>query len=188
MSALRLSSFSSCPIRTWSAISLPAMFHPIPGMPPSAAPSCNRIEFEPSVRGAWLAVGWLAVVCLVVLAAVALPLPARVGICIGIATPALAAIRSSLLLRGRSAAVTLQWSAHGWQAGFGRQQTETPVTIHRGSFRLGGVVMVLWLKACDGIKVICIDADRQDPGAYRALCRRLGWPPRQPPDEPGAAS
>ena len=164
------------------------MYLPIHGMPPSAAPSCNRIELQPSVRGAGLAGGWLAAVCLVILAAVALPLAARVGICLAIATPALAAIRSSLLLRGRAAAGMLAWSAQDWRAGFGRPQTERPVTIHRGSFRLGNVVMVLWLAACDGIHVVCIDVDRQDPGAFRALCRRLGWPPRQPPNESEAAS
>jgi len=124
----------------------------------------------------------------VVLAAVALPLPARVGICVAIATPALAAIRSSLLLRGRSAVARLEWSSQGWRAGFGRGQTEMPVTIRSGSFRLGCVVMVLWLEACDGIHAVCIDADRQDPGEFRRLCRQLRWHPRQPPNEPGPAS
>jgi len=127
-------------------------------------------------------------ICLVILTAVALPLPARVGICLALATPALLAIRSGLLLRGRSAVVSLQWGAQGWRAGFGPWQTEMPVTIRTGSFRLGEVVMVLWVEACDGIHAVCIDANRQNPEAIRRLCRRLGWSPRQPPTEPGPAS
>lgn len=126
-------------------------------------------------------------VCLVILVAVALPLPARVGICVAIATPGLAAIRSTLLLRGRSAVVMLRWDTQGWWAGVGRE-SEMPVTLRRGSFRLGGAVMVLWLEACDGIHAVCIDADRQNPAAFRGLCRHLGWPPRPSPDEPSPAS
>ena len=164
------------------------MFPPTPCTRPSAAPSCNRIELRPSARGALLAGGWLVVVCLVILLKVALPLPARIGICVAIATPALAAIRGSLLLRGSSAVSSLNWTAQGWFACFGSERTERPVTIRGGSFRFGGVVLVLWLQACDGIHVSCIDAGRQDSGEFRRLCRRLAWPPRQPPTKPDAAS
>jgi len=132
------------------------------------------------MRAALLAGGWLAAVCLVILAEVALPLPARIGICVAIATPTLTAIRGCLLLRGRSAAAVLSWSNLGWFASFGSDRTERPVTLRGGSFRLGGVVLVLWLQACDGIHAVCIDAGRQDSGAIRRLCRRLGWPPRHP--------
>ena len=142
----------------------------------------------PSLRGALLAGGWLSLVCLVILAEVALPLPARIGICVAIATPAIAAIRGSILLKGRRAASSLSWTAQGWSLGLGPEGTETPVTICRGSFRLGSVVLVLWLEACDGIHALCIDAGRQDSGAFRRLCRRLGWPPRQAPNEPEPAS
>ena len=130
-----------------------------------------------------LAGGWLVAVCAVLLTAVDLPLPARIGICFAIATPALVAIRANLLLRGRSAVGALRWSAQGWHACFGPARTERPVTIRSGSFRLGCVLVVLWLESCDGIHAVCIDANRQDPGAFRRLCRRLAWNPRQPPNE-----
>ena len=68
------------------------------------------------MRAAALAGGWLLLVCAVVIASVALPLLARIGICLAIATPALAAIRTSLLLRGARAVRGLQWSG-GWTAG-----------------------------------------------------------------------
>jgi len=142
----------------------------------------------PSPHAALLASGWLGTACLVILAAVALPLPARIGLCVVIATPALAAIRASLLLRGAGAVAGLRWTAEGWFASFGPERTERPVTICAGSFRLGGVVMVLWLRACDGIHAVCIHAGRQDAGSFRRLCRRLAWTPRQPSNEPEPAS
>ena len=118
---------------------------------------------------------WLALVCGVLLGTVALALPVRVGLCIAIATPAMAAIRRCILLAGRRAVRTLDWSA-GWRARIGPGATETRVTLHLGSFRVGRAFLLLWLRSCDGIHGVFIDAGRQDPVAFRRLCRQLHWP------------
>lgn len=118
---------------------------------------------------------WLVVVCGVVICAVALPLPARIGLCIALATPALTAIRRCLLLKGRRAVRSLDWSA-GWRAGLGPGGNETAVTLRAGSFRVGRAFLLLWLRSRDGIHGVFIDAGRQDPRAFRRLCRRLQWP------------
>ena len=169
------------------------MSRTIPGMRHSVAPSgapneqlppgalikepssATRIELVPSRRASALAGGWLALVCGVVTATVALPLPVRVGLCIAIATPALVAIRGCMLLVGRRAVRTLDWSA-GWRARIGPGTTETSVTLQVGSFRVGRAFLLLWLRSCDGIHGVFIDAGRQDPAAFRRLCRQLHWP------------
>jgi hypothetical protein len=148
------------------------MSRKIPATRRSVTPSCSRIDIQPSVRAATLVGGWLFVVCVVVLASVALPLPARIGICLGIATPALAALRTSVLLRGGLAVQGLQWSG-GWQACIGPDRIQTPVTLRAGSFRVGRAFLLLWLESCDGIHGVFIDVGRQDPRAIRSLCRQL---------------
>jgi hypothetical protein len=127
------------------------------------------------MRAAGLAAAWLIVVCAVVVGAVALPLPARIGLCVAIATSGLAAIRGCLLLQGRKAVHTLDWS-HGWRAGIGPGRSETSVTLHTGSFRVGRTFLLLWLQSRDGIHGVLIDGGRQDSRAFRRLCRQLRWP------------
>jgi len=151
------------------------MSRPIPGTRPCAAPCCSRIDLVPSVRAAALAAAWLCLVCAVLIFAVALPLPARIGLCLAIATPGMAAIRRCLLLKGRRAVHTLDWGA-GWRARIGRGPTETPVTLRTGSFRVGQAFLLLWLQSRDGIHGVFIDGGRQDPRAFRRLCRQLRWP------------
>jgi len=141
----------------------------------ASAGQSTRIDLVPSCRAATFAVCWLAVVCGALIWAVALPLPARIGLCVAIATPALASIRSCLLLKGKRAVRTLDWGA-GWRAGIGAGATETCVTLRPGSFRVGRAFLLLWLTSCDGIHGVFIDAERQDPVAFRRLCRRLHWP------------
>ncbi len=135
-------------------------------------PSCRRIDIQPSLRAATLAGSWLLVVCGVVLVAVALPLLARIAICIAIATPALAAVRTGVLLRGASGVHGLQWM-DGWQARIGPDRIPTPVTLRPGSFRVGRAFLLLWLESCDGIHGVFIDMGRQEPRAIRSLCRQL---------------
>jgi len=127
------------------------------------------------VRAAVLAASWLCLVCGVLIVAVALPLPARIGLCFAIATSGLVAIRRCLLLRGSRAVHTLDWSA-GWRAGIGPRRTETPVTLRTGSFRVGRVFLLLWLQSRDGIHGVFIDAGKQETRAFRRLCRQLRWP------------
>jgi hypothetical protein len=153
-------------------------------MRPCAAPSgarveppsfASRIDLVPSRRAASFATAWLIVLCGVLVSVVALPLPARICLCIGIATPGWAAIRCCLLLRGRKAVHTLDWSL-GWRAGIGPDRTETYVTLRTGSFRVGRAFLLLWLQSCDGMHGVLIDGGRQDSAAFRRLCRQLRWP------------
>ena len=127
------------------------------------------------MRAAALATTWLFVVCAVLLGTVALPLPARIALCIAIATPGLVAIRRCMLLKGRKAVHTLDWS-HGWRAAVGPDRTEMPVTLRPGSFRAGQAFLLLWLQSRDGIHAVLIDGGRQEPVAFRRLCRQLRWP------------
>jgi hypothetical protein len=156
----------------------------IPGMRPCAAPSgaqieqrssSTRIDLVPSLRAATLAAIWLFVVCGALVGTVALPLLARIGLCIAIATPGLAAIRGCVLLKGRKAVHTLDWS-RGWRVGIGSGGTETPVTLRTGSFRVGRAFLLLWVQSRDGIHAVLIDGGRQEPIAFRRLCRQLRWP------------
>jgi hypothetical protein len=117
----------------------------------------------------------LFLICLVLLVAVALPLPARIGLCVAIATPGLMAIRGGFLLKGRKAVHSLDWSGD-WRAGIGCSPTETPVTLRGGSFRVGRAFLLLWLQSRDGIHGVLIDGGRQEARAFRRLCRRLQWP------------
>lgn len=119
-----------------------------------------------------LAGGWLGIVCVMVLLAVDLPLPARVIICALILWPGLAALRRVLLLRGPRAVRWLEWSAEGWSAGLGPGSHGTRVELAPGSFRTG-IVLVLWLRDCDRTYAVCIDAGAQETRAFRRLCRRL---------------
>ena len=153
------------------------MSRTIPGTRPCVAPSCSsRIELAPSRRAAALAASWLILVCAVVIGAVALPLPVRIGLCLAIATPATLAIRRVLLLRGRSAVHILGWQGGAWLAWIGPGRIETPVTLQAGSFRVGRLFLLLWLRGRDGIHGIFIDAGRQEPRSFRRLCRQLRWP------------
>lgn len=115
---------------------------------------------------------WLALLCCMVVAAVDLPLPARIGTCTGLAISGIGAIRRAWLLRGHRAVRALCWSADGWRVYLGPAWIEKHVSLAPGSFRIG-TVLVLWLRACDGTYGVCIDAGAQDPKALRRLCRRL---------------
>jgi hypothetical protein len=106
---------------------------------------------------------------------VALPLPARIGLCIAIATPAMVAIRRCLLLKGPRAVHALEWRG-GFRAWVGPGRIETPVTLRAGSFRVGRAFLLLWLQGRDGIHGVFIDTARQEPRAFRRLCRQLHWP------------
>ena len=142
------------------------------GAPPDSAPTCRHIDLQPSVRAACLLGSWLIVACAVVLAAVDLPLPVRIGACVVIATAGWAAVREAVLLRGRSAVRWLRWS-DGWVAGIGPDRIWTPVTLRTGSIRAGRAFLLLWLQSRDGIHGVIIDMGRQDPRAIRRLCRQL---------------
>jgi hypothetical protein len=160
------------------------MFPTTPVTRRCAAPSCTQIEFVPSPRGALVAAAWMSVLGFTVLLGVELPLPVRIGICLGGATLVIPVIRSAVLLRGARAVHSLAWSADGrLTARLGPRRQEISVTAGTGSFRLGGVLLCLWFEHHGRRVALIVDAGRQDPRSFRALCRRLHWPPR-PAHEP----
>ena len=114
-----------------------------------------------------------------VLTAVTLPLPARIGICVGSLLGGASAIRTTFLLAGRHSARRLRWDAGQLFVAPARCGSEACVTLAPGSFRWGRFGMLLRLSGPDGMRVIFIDARRQDEAAIRALAARLKWPTRQ---------
>jgi hypothetical protein len=153
-----------------------------------AAPFSNRIELQPSVRAAALAIAWLCAIGGVVIAALDMPLLARIAICICAATMSASAIHSVFLLAGPNAIRALDWSETGQlYAYLGRDLRELSVVLAPGSFRLGRNWLLLWLKSCDGVHGVLIDEARQEPKAFRCLCRSLeslrNTFPDNPPDE-----
>jgi hypothetical protein len=147
-----------------------------------AARCYGHIEIAPSRRGALAAGAWLAMLCILTLAAVDLPLLARIAICVAIATPGIAAIRRVFLLRGPRAVQALTWNGFTpeLRAFLGPGRRECAAVLAHGSFRLGSLYLVLWLIACDRWHAVFIDGNRQQAQVFRALCRRLQWPPREP--------
>lgn len=116
---------------------------------------------------------WVTMVDVMILAAVALPLPARIALCVAIATACLCTIRSVILLRGPRAVRSLRWSAAGIRAVIGPETREIPAEIVAGSFRFGRQVLALRLRTCDGMRAVIIDGGRQEVQAFRRLCRHL---------------
>jgi len=109
-----------------------------------------------------------------ILAAVELPLPVRIAVCVCAATAGLAAIQSVFLLRGAKAVRALRWTDKGQMTAFlGREKNEYSVTVRPGSFRLGRLGLLLWLDTGDGSRAVYIDAGMQDRRALRSLCRLL---------------
>ncbi|HET7811268.1 MAG TPA: hypothetical protein VFL16_11900 [Steroidobacteraceae bacterium] len=159
------------------------MFPTIRNSPPSAAQSCGQIELVPSRRAAALATAWLLAVSAAVLGGVALPLPARITICVVILVSGLAGIRSGFLLEGRRTLVRLCWDADSFVVQRRCDRIELSATLARGSFRLGQWGLFLWFSTCEGRHGAFIDADRHDSHELRRLCARLSWRPRPGPDE-----
>ncbi len=155
------------------------MSRKIPGTRLCVAPSCSRIELAPSRRLAAFLAAWLVMFCLMMLTAVTLPFLARMGIGLAGLVGGALAIRSTVLLAGRRPVRALRWDDGHLFMVFGRSGSEACVTLASGSFRWGRFGMLLRLKACEGIRVIFIDAGRQEPAEIRALGRRLKWPVRQ---------
>jgi len=117
--------------------------------------------------------------CVALLCAVALPLPARIALCVGAATCGLTGIRRYFLFDDPKSVRALAWLEGGrWIAYLGPRQVETAVLLAPGSFHLPGVGLFLWLRACDGMHGVYIDAGMQDECAIRGLIRRLEWVPR----------
>ena len=165
------------------------MFQTTPDSQDFARQCCGRIELIPSWRAAAFAASWLAAVGAMTLLAVALPLPARIAICVCAATFGLAAIRETCLLAGAGSIKSIAWNDRGQlMARVGISRVQMSAELVSGSFRLGSLGLVLWLKTCDGFHTVIIDSGMQDMHGIRRLARRLHWAPKRSPDERGAAS
>lgn len=141
--------------------------------PRSAAP-CERIEIHASrrVAAAWIA--WLLLLCAAMLFGVALPLYARIVICVAATTSTLAGVRGFVLLHGPHAVRALEWAEAGeFIAYVGSEPAGAPASLARGSFRLGAGLVVLRLAVPNGVRSVLIDGGIQDTVAFRRLCRRL---------------
>jgi hypothetical protein len=105
--------------------------------------------------------------------AVALPLLARIGICLCAAAACISCIRVTFLLEGSRAVRGLQWSEAGLRAFVGRESKQVSAEIGAGSFRFGRQLLVLRLQTCDGMRTVLIDGARQESRDFRRLCRYL---------------
>jgi hypothetical protein len=120
-----------------------------------------------------MASAWVAIFIVMTLTAVALPLPARIGLCVCAATACVPCIRSVFLLGGPDAVRALQWSDAGLVACIGPELTTVVAKVAAGSFRIGRDLLVLRLQTCDGTRSVLIDGGRQEIQAFRRLCRHL---------------
>jgi hypothetical protein len=165
------------------------MSRPIPATRRCAAPFSRRIELQPSLRAASLAVAWICAFGGMTLCALELSLPARIAICVCAATASQRAIQSVFLLRGPNAIREIRCNQSGQMfAILGRSSRELSVALAPGSFRLGRRWLLLWLQTCDGVHGVFIDSGAQDPKDFRALCRRLQTSPNGLPGEQDPAS
>ena len=158
----------------------------IPATRPCAAP-CKRIDLiaSPRLAAAWLL--WVAAVCAVVLFAVACPLPARIVICLVLATANARSARACALLRGRGSVRAIDWEQGEFTLLLGAAPTPVRAQLARGSFRLGGL-LALWFKTSAGMRAVLIDGPRQEKATFRLLCRRLADGQTAVPGVPGSAA
>lgn len=131
--------------------------------------------------------------CTAVFLGVALPLPSRLIICLGLAGICLTAIRACILLRGPAAVRRLEWSEGELEEGkytawLGPTLIASPARVTRGSFRLGNRILVLRLSTAFGVRFVLIDSSVQEPAPFRRLCRYLKTRPRRPPKGLGTPS
>jgi hypothetical protein len=149
------------------------MFRAIPARRPCAATCYGIVEIQPSVRAAFLALTWISAIMAMTLLAVALPLPARIALCLCAATGCVPVIRSTFLLAGPAAVRSLRWSGNGLWVRFGGRTGEETAELAAGSFRMGQSLLVLRLKTCDRTACVFIDGGGQEIQGFRRLCRYL---------------
>ena len=132
---------------------------------------------------------WLCALVGMLLAAVDLPLPVRIAICVCAATAGWASLQSVFLLQGPKSVRALLWNDKGQiRARLGSVETEYPVTVRAGSFRLGRQGLLLWLDTGEYTRAVFIDAKSQEIRAFRRLCRLLNGPLGRFPGEPARPS
>ena len=114
----------------------------------------------------------------VVLCGVSLPVIARFALGLILVAFNLPALCTAVLLRGSRAVRAVEWNEEGsfflrsgLRSGSGARLV--PARLLPTSFRLGIAFLVLWFSTPAGLRVVVIDGERQDPVAFRRLCRHL---------------
>lgn len=174
MNAPPLPTFSNCPIRTSRVICSREMSPKIPGAPPCAGTSCNRIDLIPSVPAASAWVAWLALVIAVCWFAVALPASVRFAICVTVAVSGFRGLRVFVLLRGPRAVRAIEWNEEGsLSVCLGATLARCPAALAQGSFRLGLRFWILRFATQVGPRSVLVEEGRHSPRAFRRLSRCL---------------
>jgi hypothetical protein len=110
----------------------------------------------------------------VVLAGNSLPWAVRLAIGLILVAANIPAIRVAVLLRGARGVRIVEWDEEGRiRLRLGAGLDLRPATLQVASFRLGIVFLVLWFATPAGARMVVIDGGRQDPVAFRRLCRHL---------------
>jgi len=166
--------FSNCPIPTSRAICSREMSPKIPGAPPCAGTSCNRIDLLPSVHAASAWVAWLSLVVAVCWFGVALPAPLRFSVCVTVAVAGFRGLRAFVLLRGPRAVRAIEWNEEGTlSVCLGATLAPFPADLAQGSFRLGLRFWVLRFNTPVGPRSVLVEEGRHSPWAFRRLSRCL---------------
>jgi len=145
----------------------------IPVTRPCAAP-CRRIEIVASRRIAAAWVLWASSICAVVWFAVDLPWLVRGTLVLATAGSNASSLCRCVLLLGSQSVRVLEWQEQGeFTVLLGDDHAAHPAALAAGSFRLGGL-LALRFAVPGGLRAVLIDGNRQEPRAFRRLCRHLG--------------
>lgn len=108
------------------------------------------------------------------LTGVSLPWPVRIALCAGLVMSNLRALEAAVLLRGPRGIRGLRWRGdRHFRLRVAPGQPGLSATLRPASFRLGSGFLVLWFATPSGSRTLVVDAQRQDPVAFRRLCRHL---------------
>lgn len=117
---------------------------------------------------------WVCSICAVVWFAVDLPWLVRGALGLATTVSNACSICRCVLLLGSRAVRALEWQEQGeFTVLLGGERAAHPAALAAGSFRLGGL-LALRFKVPGGMRAVLIDGNRQEPRAFRRLCRRLG--------------
>jgi hypothetical protein len=140
---------------------------------PSAASSCERIEFVASRRAALLWLCWLSLAACLVWCSALSP-----GSCVLLCLPLLWSVGSLwrfALLRGPRAIHALKWTGDGrYFVRLGFSARWLPA-IPQGCLRYGARLWILGFVTPVGFRSLLVETGIQEPRALRRLSRGLDW-------------
>jgi uncharacterized membrane protein YphA (DoxX/SURF4 family) len=146
--------------------------------PPSAAASCNRIDFVASrvAAGAWWC--WLGCAAVVTITA-DLAWVLRLSIAVLAVASGSQAVRRHILLRGPCAVRALEWQESAgapvrFYLWLGEPARRLPAIPH-GCRRYGAFLWLLRFDTAEGTRQLLVNPACQEPVALRRLSRRLDW-------------